>query len=98
MKEKRIEGRCYKERTKRGLFRMKKKSREDLEMDRYMKTIAYIAGEDDRCTELMIKASEEILRERGDQIAAKRGRIIRTPSENPAVWLAREYKGLYVAL
>jgi hypothetical protein len=98
MKRKIIEGRCYKERTKRGLFRMKKKSREDLEMDRYMKTLAYIDSEDDYCIYLMGKATEEILREKGEQLAAERRPVVYKPEANPAVWLSREYGDRFFAL
>lgn len=63
MKKRMIEGRCYKKRTAKGVFRMKKKSLEELRMERYFRTLAYIASEDDDETRLMIEATKELLKE-----------------------------------
>jgi hypothetical protein len=96
MKTKVIEGRCYKSRKQKGLFRMKKKSLEELQIDRYNKTVSDFYGEA-HCTELL-KILRAELKESREELALERSQIIHAPEENPAVWLAREYKGLYVAL
>ena len=67
-----IAGRCYKK-SKRGLFR--KKSREDLRMERYSRTLAYIASEDDYETDLMIETLKSIIKERDEAMMAAAGDI-----------------------
>lgn len=89
MKKKRIEGRCCKKRTQRGVFRMKKKSREYLRMERYMRTLAYIASEDDYATNLMIETTKEMIRERGEALTADDS-CIGPAGDNPAVWYGKE--------
>jgi hypothetical protein len=89
MKKKRIEGRCYKKRTQKGVFRMRKKSRECLRMERYARTLAYIASEDDYATERMIETIKSIIKERGEALTVDdsfRG----SPGVNPAVWYGKE--------
>lgn len=61
MKKKMIAGRCCK-RSKKGVFR--KKSREELQMERYARTMAYIADEDDYATRLMIASTKKLIKER----------------------------------
>ncbi|PWV51498.1 hypothetical protein [Chitinophaga sp. S165] len=84
MKGKRIEGRCYKARTKRGLFRMKKKSREDLELYKYLHAFDYL-DKSDACGITLVGDKPEIeIPEREGHNAAEKGRIIRMPNEEPA--------------
>ncbi|MCF6406901.1 hypothetical protein L3C95_28640 [Chitinophaga filiformis] len=71
MKKKTITShRCTKRKPK-GTFR--KESREKLRMERYARTMAYIAGEDDYATRRMIETTKEIIRERNESLMMAAG-------------------------
>ncbi len=86
MRRKIIEGHCYKRRTQKGLFRMKKKSREAHQASWHNNGISDFYGEA-FSTELIKELRAKLKRKREEQ-AAESNKITRLPGGDPGVWLA----------
>jgi hypothetical protein len=97
MKRRKVKGQCYIKGKQRGyLRRMRRKERESLEMDRYMRTVGDFYGED-HSAKLIGKLLSELREKQGGQDTEMRP-AIQKPEENPAVWLSREYPDRFFAL
>ncbi|MCF6406902.1 hypothetical protein L3C95_28645 [Chitinophaga filiformis] len=73
MKSKTVVGRWFSEGIQKAFFRMRKKNREKIQLERYSRTMAYIAGEDDYETDLMIETLKSVIKERNEAMMAAAG-------------------------